>query len=390
MDHQKRLRIGFFVDRFFPAMDDVVLVVDQYARHLEKVADVYVFAPKDKDRTFQDQYPYTVIRSQYILFPFTDYPLSLPLLDIKFQKKLLELNLDIVHIHSPYVMGKKGIVYAKKRGIPVIGTLYSQFQKDVFESTKSKVLTELAEKDIVRIFNQCDELWAMNPKIAEAYHTNNPDKTPMVMENATDLTPVNDQKSLGVLRLEYKIKSQEKVFIYVGKFDEKNNLDFLLESLYTLRLKGFPFKMMFLGSGPYEDHLKKSIKKYGLSDHILFIGDITDRQKIACHYAISDLVLNPTLYDSSLLVHIDAASQKIPTLLMEDASNASLIKHKVNGYLSKLDPKLYAETIMLIFKQPKVHLQVKETVFKDFYKHWDVVSQQILRRYQSMIKKELD
>ena len=41
----RRLKIGLFIDTFFPMVDGVVMVVDNYARRLKKYADVTVFAP---------------------------------------------------------------------------------------------------------------------------------------------------------------------------------------------------------------------------------------------------------------------------------------------------------------------------------------------------------
>jgi glycosyltransferase involved in cell wall biosynthesis len=390
MDLQKRMKIGFFIDAFFPMIDGVIMVVDQYAKHLSEIADVYVFAPRSEDKTYQDPSYYHVLRSRHLHIPFTDYDLSLPLLDFSFRKQLNAIDLDIVHIHSPFTMGKMGITYAKKRGIPIIGTLHSQYQKDLYERTKSKVLTELAVKEIINTFNRCDELWAVNQAISNLYYSYGTNRLPLVMENATDLIPLSDIKASNLLKLNYQIKPLEKVLLYVGRLDAVKNLDFLMLSLYTLRLKGFSFKMIFIGSGPHEETLKKSTKKFGLNDYVLFLGKITDRQKMASHFAMADLFLFPSIYDSSSLVQIEAASQKTPTLFIDGTATSSMITDKVNGYLSKQDPKVYAETIIQIFKLPKLHQKVKEAAFHDLYKTWDVVSKHAYQRYQTMIKKELD
>ncbi len=390
MNQTNRLKIGFFIDAFFPMIDGVIMVVDQYARQLMNVADVYVFAPRAQDKSYQDQCPYHVLRSKHLHIPFTDYDLSLPLIDRNFRKQLNQLNLDIVHIHSPFTMGKIGITYAKKRGIPIIGTLHSQYQKDIYERTKSKVLTELAVKEILSVFNRCDELWAVNQAIANLYYSFGANRLPLVMENATDLMPVTNLSDLQKLKLTYQIKPQEKVFLYVGRLDIVKNLDFLMSALYSLRLKAFPFKMIVIGTGPHEDALKKSMKKFGLNDHMIFLGKITDRMMIAHHFAIADLFLFPSLYDSSSLVQIEAASQKTPTLFIEGTATSSMITDQVNGYLAKDDPKDYAETIIKIFKQPKIYQKVKETAFHDLYKTWKDVSMLAYHRYLEKIKKELD
>ena len=94
-------------------VDGVVQVVDNYARYLSEFCNVTVFVPKGR-KEYKDNFPYKVVRSSIMRVFFLDYDLPLPKLDSKFKKELAKANLDIVHIHSPFTMGKIGLDYAKK------------------------------------------------------------------------------------------------------------------------------------------------------------------------------------------------------------------------------------------------------------------------------------
>ena len=52
-----KITIGLFIDTFYPMVDGVITVVDNYAKRLMKYADVYVFAPnvKIKGKKFDDE-----------------------------------------------------------------------------------------------------------------------------------------------------------------------------------------------------------------------------------------------------------------------------------------------------------------------------------------------
>ena len=68
----KKIKIGLFTDAFFPMVDGVGMVVDNYAKRLIKYADVYVFAPLYNEEYDDSRLPYKVIRCKSIKVPFID------------------------------------------------------------------------------------------------------------------------------------------------------------------------------------------------------------------------------------------------------------------------------------------------------------------------------
>ena len=59
----KKITIGIFCDNFFPMIDGVVMVVDNYAKRLIKYANVVVFVPEIFGKKHDDSiYPYKVVR----------------------------------------------------------------------------------------------------------------------------------------------------------------------------------------------------------------------------------------------------------------------------------------------------------------------------------------
>ena len=44
-----KITIGLFIDTYFPMVDGVAVVIDNYAKRLAKFANVIVFVPKYKE-----------------------------------------------------------------------------------------------------------------------------------------------------------------------------------------------------------------------------------------------------------------------------------------------------------------------------------------------------
>ena len=53
---EDKITIGLFNDTYYPLVDGVVQVVDNYARLLSKKANVVVFVPKGRDKKYVDNY----------------------------------------------------------------------------------------------------------------------------------------------------------------------------------------------------------------------------------------------------------------------------------------------------------------------------------------------
>ena len=232
-----KITIGLFNDSFYPMTDGVINVVDNYARLLSKRANVIVFVPSYPNNYYDDTtLPYKVVRCKSIKIPFLDYSLPMPKLDIKFLKELKKYNLDIVHIHSPFTIGATGVKYAKKHNLPCIATMHSLFKKDIMRFTKSELASDKLLKEIIKVFNSCDECFAVNKEVArifyEDYHCK---KYPLVMNNATNMKRLDDfKKASKYINKKHNIKSNEKVFLFVGRLNLLKNILFIVRQIQNM------------------------------------------------------------------------------------------------------------------------------------------------------------
>ena len=388
---KSKITVGLFLDVFYPMTDGVVLVVDNYAKRLVKHCNVIVFCPRYLGKDFDDTiFPYKVVRCRSMKVPFLDYSLPMPKIDHNFQSTLKEYNIDLVHIHSPFTIGEAGVKYAKKHNIPLIGTMHSQYRQDFKRAVRNNILADTLTKKIIRVYNKCDECWAVNSEVARIFHDEyHYKKIPKVMNNATEMLPVKDvNKAYELINDKYGL-TNEKVFIFVGRINALKNIFFIVESLKLVsEIKpDLNYKMFFIGNGQDEDNLVKLIKKYHLKDKIIMVGKVVDRDLLASFYARSDLFLFPSLYDASSIVQIEASSQKTPVLFIEGAATTATVTNNVNGFISKNDVKKYANTIIKIMENDKLRNKVSNNAYRDLYKNWDDNIKEVYQRYQELIKK---
>lgn len=391
----KKLNVGLFIDTYFPMVDGVVMVVDNYARRLAKMCNVTVFAPVGRKSFDDSSLPYKVVRcKKKFSLPFLDYDLPTPKFDKQFLQAVKDAKLDLVHIHSPFTIGKVGAKYAKKHNIPLVSTLHSQFEKDFLRATKSKAITRIMLNIIARVFNKCDVLWTMSPGCVELAHHYGYKGNTDIISNATDLVNNFSDKDIidikSQLFAKYNIQPDDKVFITIGRVNKLKNLDVVFDCCKILKENGFNFKWLIVGNGGDMEYFENKTAKLNLQDKVVFVGKVVDPVEKGKLFAISNLHLFPSTYDTDGIVRIEAAAFSVPTVFVDTSLPATTITDGDNGYITQNTPEAFSQKIEEIFADEDRYKKVQQNCKKDLYITWDEVVPLAYEKYLELYKKHQD
>jgi len=384
------MKVGLFIDTWYPMVDGVIKVVDNYARRLMQYCEVVVFCPKTRnvDQKEDAKLPYKVVRCSSLPLITSDYDLPMPALDPRFEAQLIKSGIDIVHIHSPFSVGLAGVLYAKIHKLPVVATLHSQYKQDFEKSLKLKSASVVAMDTIMRVFNACDECWAVNGGIKDLYvHEYGLTAPCKVRLNATDHHPVPDSDAAARMVNEtYGIPADATVFLFVGRINYIKNIDFIVRALAKAKAMGLKnFRMLFAGKGQDEEKLAALVQEQGLTEEVVMCG-LTGKEMLENLYSRAKLFLFPSLYDANSLVQIEAACQGTPTLFLEGAKTAATVTSNVNGYVCPPDEDSYAKMIMDIMDDSKAYRRISAAARRDLYHNWDDVVRDVYEDYGTFIE----
>lgn len=379
------MKVGLFIDTWYPMVDGVIKVVDNYARRLVTYCDVVVFCPDtgQADKVL----PYQVEQCSSLPFLTNDYSVPLSALDPIFDAKLIRSGIDLVHIHSPFTIGMAGLAFAKVHGLPVVATLHSQYRQDFEQNLHFKLSTDLAMDGIMRVFNACDECWAVNGGIKELYEREYGLTAPCkVRLNATDHVPVlAPDAAARSVNERYGIPADATVFLFVGRINFIKNIDFTVRALARAKELGLRnFRMLFAGRGQDEEKLAALVQELGLTEEVVMCG-LTDKPMLEKLYSRASLFLFPSLYDANSLVQIEAACQGTPTVFLEGARTAATVTPGVNGYVSPATEDAYAHTILDILADKEGYARVCAAAHRDLYLSWDDVVRDVYSDYLRLL-----
>ena len=379
------MKVGLFIDTWYPMVDGVIKVVDNYARRLVKYCEVVVFCPDAGHAP--KALPYKVDQCFSLPVPNMDYSLPVSALDPVFDAKLLGSGIDLIHIHSPFTVGAAGLMFAKIHHLPVVATLHSQYRQDFEKNLKLKLSSDIAMDGIMTVFNGCDECWAVNDGIKQLYEKEYGLTAPCkVRLNATDHVPVPDPAAAArEVNEKYGIPADATVFLFVGRINFIKNIDFTVRSLARAKELGLKnFRMLFAGKGQDEDCLAALVRELGLTQEVIMCG-LTQKPMLEKLYSRASLFLFPSLYDANSLVQIEAACQGTPTVFLEGARTAATVKPGINGYVSEASEEAYARTILDILADKEGYERVSAAARKDLYLNWDDVVRDVYSDYLRLL-----
>ncbi|MBQ7240237.1 MAG: glycosyltransferase [Bacilli bacterium] len=384
----KRLKIGIFMDSYYPAIDGVVLVIDNLCKELSKFNDVVLVVPYTNTIDEDKNKPYKIIRVKSIDVPFTEYRLGIPSLKkSKIYNELLKEKFDVIHIHSPFTIGKLGVDLAKDLNVPSVCTMHTRFDFEIRKVVKSESINKFVIKRIISVFNKCYAGIAINSKMIKVFEDYGYKKKPRIIYNGTDLKPLKENsKYIDIINEKYNIEANDKVLLFVGRITSVKNIFFILDSLKLLKEDGYQFKMFFVGSGSDEKKLALKILEYNLQDSVIMTGQIKNREELSAMYKRADLFLFPSLFDASSLVQIEAAVNETPGLFIEDSVTADTVTNEVSGFTSVLDEVKYKDRIKEILDDKKHLKEVSINAHKLLGKSWDEISKTTYEYYLELIE----
>lgn len=378
-----------FVDTYYPIIDGVIKVVENYAMNLTNQFNVVLIVPTHKGETVVDKTDFLVIGAKSHYFKFVNYDLALPKSD-KFLKKVFSLlKVDIIHGHSPFTIGGYASKLAKKLGVPFVMTLHSQYKQDFMRYTKSKLLTKILLKYIMRVFNKSTEVWTMHKLTEQVIREYGYKGRVHLVPNATDFyvsdIPFTNDQLRDMINTKYGIDNNIPTFLFVGRIIAQKNIHFLVDALSILDKKGLDFKMFFVGNGPDENALKKQIKNKNLENKIILAGRIDDKIELTSYYARSDLFLFPSVYDASSLVQIEASALYTPSVLLANTATAQTVTHGVNAFVSENSVDKYADMVFNAIKDKKSLKIISKNAHDQLYVTWKDLSEKITERYYKLL-----
>ncbi len=325
------LKIAFYTDSYLPSRDGVVTSIQNTKEELEKRGhEVYIFASgnKETEKIAKKQKNLFIIKG----IRFSKYPQYTFGLMAKESMRIMDINPDIIHAHTPFSAG----LFGYRANIQLNKTFISTFHTMIFSDevissyfTNNKMAVKASKFVITRylkwFYSRTDKTIAPTEYVKKILNKVGLDNV-YVVPTGINFSSMN-LKRKSIARAHLKMASKDKVLLYFGRVSKEKNIDILIRSARLLANNGF--KVIIAGYGPYLNEISQLNKKLG-NKNVIFTGFVKD-EDIAYYYSAADILCNPSLFETQGLVNLYAAFYKVPILMAKDSAQEELLNYSKCG-----------------------------------------------------------
>ena len=262
----------------------------------------------------------------YPLFDFPPYETALASTMVDVVKNntvdLLHVHYAIPHASAAFMT--KQILAEEKIHVPFITTLHGT---DITLVGRDKTYAPVVTFSI----NKSDAITAVSDNLKKETLDNFDIKKEIdVIHNFVDI------KRFSVKPMDAFKKAiapnGEKIILHASNFRKIKRIGDVIYTFNKIR-KSIPSKLLLVGDGPERHMAEELCRELGIFEEARFLGKQQDMEDI---YAIADLFLLPSEYESFGLAALEAMAAGTPVVATNAGGIPEIITHGKNGYLSEI------------------------------------------------------
>ena len=382
-----RLRVAIFSDSALPILNGVSVSVDALVSELRNQGhSVHIFTARFPG--YRDPDPNTY-RCRAIETPISrGYPVCYP----PFYRMLLKFRrheFDVIHTHTPFMLGMVGFRWAESHSIPIVSTYHTLYDRyaHYFKLLPHRYIRFRIAKHTNFYYNRMDHV--ITPSEASFKWLRRHSVTapitviPTGIPRGPILPRLDARNALG-------ISPDQKVMLYVGRLAQEKNLGVLLEMAALAFSQDRSLRLWLVGDGPYRDECVAMTRRLGIGDQVRFVGSVP-RAEVDRFYAASDLFVFASITETQGLVIQEAMTYGLPTIAVAGGGASASIIDGENGFVVKNDPELFAHLTLSVLHNDGLHARLSEQAFKSVRNQGvPQMCDEVVNVYRHVIEKRME
>ena len=120
----------------------------------------------------------------------------------------------------------------------------------------------------------------------------------------------------------------------------------------------YDVRLRIIGDGPEMPHLRRLVRRYGLTDRVTLLGALT-REEIRAHFAHADVFVMPARMESFGIAALEARSAGLPVIAIAGSGIADFVRDGQEGLLAR-DDRDMVRCMERLVRDPALRLGIAE------------------------------
>jgi glycosyltransferase involved in cell wall biosynthesis len=267
---------------------------------------------------------------------------------------LSHADIDLVHIHTPFVAHYAGIRFARRAGVPAIATYHTFFEEYLHHY--APLLPHGIGRLLARLFtrSQCAQVQALiaPSEPMRAVLTGYGVTTPIHVL-PTGLAADRFRPGDGArFRAGAGIGPERPLVTYIGRVAHEKNIGFLVRMFAQVRAQVPEALLVIAGEGPARDNLRTQVAALGLADHVHFAGYLDRNSDLLDCYAAANVFVFASRTETQGLVLLEAMAQGVPVVSTAELGTRSVLLPESGALVVPEETAAFAAAVVRVLTEP--------------------------------------
>jgi len=250
--------------------------------------------------------------------------------------RLRKFRPDVIHTHTPFVVGWEAILGGKLLGIPIVGThhtFYGHYLKHV--KADYKWTRKFSWRYTVGFYNRCDVVLSPSQSLADAMFQAGLKRPIVTLQNFVDtdlFRPVKSKKTREEIKRGFGVRGPS--LVYMGRVSYEKNIDDVIKAFVSAHKRDYSLQLMIVGDGPEKNNLLKLVVDLGVKLSVIFTGVLKGEELVRALQA-NDVFLTASRSENMPLSLLEAMAVGLPFVTVREKGLAEIVKDGVNGYFAE-------------------------------------------------------
>jgi len=379
----KPLRIAMFTDRYLPFLGGVPLSIHRLYKGLkEKGSHVRIFAPSYRETGNTEEGD--IYRCPSLLRASGEGTPVANIFSGKIGRAFREFGCDLVHVHHPLWLGRKGMWLAKKHDIPLVFTYHTRLERYIHNiPIPGKLFKVIGAHYLIRNFaNKCQAIITPTTSTEEYLRNLGVSSIVETIPTGVDMAHYRSWSGNEVETFRKKWAPEGILLVSVSRMALEKNLDFLIEGLRKVITRmDEPVHCILVGDGPERVRLEGKVKELGLEGRIHFTGSMAPVE-VALGCLASDLFVFASTSETQGMVLLEAMAGGCPVVAVNASGVYDVVEDGSNGYKVPESTEIWADTILGLLKD-KERLRILSANCREYARRYseDVIAEKVFNLY---------